>query len=464
MSETMPQIESQTVNDAESSYNAETERIKAETAHLKASMDALKLLKEAGASDEELKHAMAIVMARVVGSANELSTSTVDEQPTEVASDIAPEPVEPMFAENNIETEIDTTVAKEEAAQVERKYEQLDVVKYVDPEDKNIYTARVIEAEDENGMVKIDYPKKTIEKHLLGKRVEVDIPAAVLRSMAGAKQPEKVETPKQPGWIATWISERKAAKQERREAQSAERTELGATPTNDEQLETLEASIDNAESAAADAEAVLAEAEQQQAGKRRNRILYELTSGALMSRLGNLASKAKEKARDNKKKTLGLGIIAAGLTIGAIYAGNKYGLDTDGFKHMAGDIGDIFNGDDGTSAKASTGDVSGIQLGEVIPETKKEPLPITDTGYSFNVEPGHGYTQELVDYAQAHNANLSPEQSLDLHNHLVEQFGNYITDGGSYTQGGELRLGETGQASYKPGVVTEIDKYLSSHR
>lgn len=92
MSETLLRAESQPTIDTEADYSAETERIKAETEHLRMSMDALKLLKETGASDEELAQARAAVLARVAGSANELSAPLAEAQSVDEPADIALEP------------------------------------------------------------------------------------------------------------------------------------------------------------------------------------------------------------------------------------------------------------------------------------------------------------------------------------------------------------------------------------
>lgn len=104
------------------------------------------------------------------------------------------------------------------------------------------------------------------------------------------------------------------------------------------------------------------------------------------------------------------------------------------------------------------------------PEPKPEPEPTPQeefiSGQEFVVEPGKGYTHELMDFASVNGKNLSPEQAFDLHNHLVGQFGaDYIDIGGPsgdiYTDMGDYRLTQPGAARWADGVVEEAKRWMT---
>lgn len=102
------------------------------------------------------------------------------------------------------------------------------------------------------------------------------------------------------------------------------------------------------------------------------------------------------------------------------------------------------------------------------PEPKPEPTPQEEfiSGQEFVVEPGNGYTHELMDFASVNGKNLSPEQAFDLHNHLVGQFGaDYIDIGGPsgdiYTDMGDYRLTQPGAARWADGVVEEAKRWMT---
>ena len=44
-------------------------------------------------------------------------------------------------------------------------------------------------------------------------------------------------------------------------------------------------------------------------------------------------------------------------------------------------------------------------------------------GHNFYVQDGSGYSQELIDFANANGQTLTPDQSMELHQHLVDKFG-----------------------------------------
>jgi len=87
-------------------------------------------------------------------------------------------------------------------------------------------------------------------------------------------------------------------------------------------------------------------------------------------------------------------------------------------------------------------------------------------GTNFTVEAGNGYTHELIDFARANGRLLTPEQSLQLHQDIVNQFGSdYInigaTGGDVYTQAGEVRLAAPGNATWANGVSEYIQQWMA---
>lgn len=88
-------------------------------------------------------------------------------------------------------------------------------------------------------------------------------------------------------------------------------------------------------------------------------------------------------------------------------------------------------------------------------------------GTSFDVEYGNGYTQELVDFANANGHELTGQQSWDLHQDIMERFGpDYIDINGAgndiYTDGGDVRLAESGSATWNDGVGQFIQEWMQA--
>ncbi len=83
-------------------------------------------------------------------------------------------------------------------------------------------------------------------------------------------------------------------------------------------------------------------------------------------------------------------------------------------------------------------------------------------GQHFSVEPGHGLTHELQEFAQANGKSLTPQQSYELYSHLRGQFGDQILQGlPTYTKGGDLMIGAPGNAEWSPGVSEEIKQWMT---
>lgn len=104
---------------------------------------------------------------------------------------------------------------------------------------------------------------------------------------------------------------------------------------------------------------------------------------------------------------------------------------------------------------------------EQSPASETPPAPELQ-GATFDVEAGNGYTHELIDFAQANGHDLSPQQSFELHQELVNNFGpDYIDIGtpgnDTYTQaGGDTLLAESGSAAWSDGVGTYIQQWMAN--
>lgn len=92
----------------------------------------------------------------------------------------------------------------------------------------------------------------------------------------------------------------------------------------------------------------------------------------------------------------------------------------------------------------------------------------TVTSGVFEVESGHGLTHELIDFANANGKDLSPEDSYELHQHLINVFGeDYINniDNSSladiYHEAGDVRLTAPGSAQWETGVTEEIQNWMT---
>lgn len=88
-------------------------------------------------------------------------------------------------------------------------------------------------------------------------------------------------------------------------------------------------------------------------------------------------------------------------------------------------------------------------------------------GLNFDVQDGSGYTQELMDFAQANGHALSPDQSWQLHQDIMNQFGqDYININGDgndiYLDNGDVRLTETGSGEWAPGVADFIKNWMTT--
>lgn len=104
---------------------------------------------------------------------------------------------------------------------------------------------------------------------------------------------------------------------------------------------------------------------------------------------------------------------------------------------------------------------------QTAPETPQAPAQPELQGTSFDVQSGSSYTQELMDFAQANGHALNPDQSWQLHQDLVNQFGgDYIDINGVgndvYTDGGDFRLAEAGSGQWQDGVGQFIQQWMAN--
>lgn len=86
-------------------------------------------------------------------------------------------------------------------------------------------------------------------------------------------------------------------------------------------------------------------------------------------------------------------------------------------------------------------------------------------GHNFYVQDGSGYSQELIDFANANGQTLTPDQSMELHQHLVDKFGpDYINIDGvttdTYLDGNDIRLSAPGNASWENGVPDAVREWM----
>jgi len=102
-----------------------------------------------------------------------------------------------------------------------------------------------------------------------------------------------------------------------------------------------------------------------------------------------------------------------------------------------------------------------------------EPMYSPDTtgmveGHNFYVQDGSGYSQELIDFANANGQTLTPDQSMELHQHLVDKFGpDYINIDGvttdTYLDGNDIRLSAPGNASWENGVPDAVREWMMNN-
>lgn len=170
-------------------------------------------------------------------------------------------------------------------------------------------------------------------------------------------------------------------------------------------------------------------------------------------------------------KTAFLGTSAASL--GEVVTGGVQsmmaGADTNAH-HVVGNTNDAaMNNSHSTAPSAeSAPTTSGAEPTDTL--SAAEPMHSPDTtgmveGHNFYVQDGSGYSQELIDFANANGQTLTPDQSMELHQHLVDKFGpDYINIDGvttdTYLDGNDIRLSAPGNASWENGVPDAVREWM----
>ena len=148
------------------------------------------------------------------------------------------------------------------------------------------------------------------------------------------------------------------------------------------------------------------------------------------------------------------------------------GADTNAH-HIVGNTNDAaMNNSHSTAPSAeSAPTTSGAEPTDTL--SAAEPMHSPDTtgmveGHNFYVQDGSGYSQELIDFANANGQTLTPDQSMELHQHLVDKFGpDYINIDGvttdTYLDGNDIRLSAPGNASWENGVPDAVREWMMNN-
>ena len=173
-------------------------------------------------------------------------------------------------------------------------------------------------------------------------------------------------------------------------------------------------------------------------------------------------------------KTAFLGISAASL--GEVVTGGVQsmmaGADTNAH-HVVGNTNDAaMNNSHNTAPSAESAPTTSVaEPTDTL--SAAEPMHSPDTtgmveGHNFYVQDGSGYSQELIDFANANGQTLTPDQSMELHQHLVDKFGpDYINIDGvttdTYLDGNDIRLSAPGNASWENGVPDAVREWMMNN-
>ena len=148
------------------------------------------------------------------------------------------------------------------------------------------------------------------------------------------------------------------------------------------------------------------------------------------------------------------------------------GADTNAH-HIVGNTNDAaMNNSHSTAPSAeSAPTTSGAEPTDTL--SAAEPMHSPDTTgmvecHNFYVQDGSGYSQELIDFANANGQTLTPDQSMELHQHLVDKFGpDYINIDGvttdTYLDGNDIRLSAPGNASWENGVPDAVREWMMNN-
>lgn len=178
--------------------------------------------------------------------------------------------------------------------------------------------------------------------------------------------------------------------------------------------------------------------------------------------------RTKSEVRGNKLRLATTAIKGfAGASVGEYIVGHAQsmmaGADTNAH-HIVGNTNDA----------AMNNSHSTVPSAESAPTTSAaEPMHSPDAtgmveGHNFYVQDGSGYSQELIDFANANGQTLTPDQSMELHQHLVDKFGpDYINIDGvttdTYLDGNDIRLSAPGNASWENGVPDAVREWMMNN-
>ena len=187
--------------------------------------------------------------------------------------------------------------------------------------------------------------------------------------------------------------------------------------------------------------------------------------------------RTKSEVRGNKLRLATTAIKGfAGASVGEYIVGHAQsmmaGADTNAH-HIVGNTNDAaMNNSHSTAPSAeSAPTTSGAEPTDTL--SAAEPMHSPDTtgmveGHNFYVQDGSGYSQELIDFANANGQTLTPDQSMELHQHLVDKFGpDYINIDGvttdTYLDGNDIRLSAPGNASWENGVPDAVREWMMNN-
>ena len=187
--------------------------------------------------------------------------------------------------------------------------------------------------------------------------------------------------------------------------------------------------------------------------------------------------RTKSEVRGNKLRLATTAIKGfAGASVGEYIVGHAQsmmaGADTNAH-HVVGNTNDAaMNNSHSTAPSAES--VPTTSVAEPTDTlSAAEPMHSPDTtgmveGHNFYVQDGSGYSQELIDFANANGQTLTPDQSMELHQHLVDKFGpDYINIDGvttdTYLDGNDIRLSAPGNASWENGVPDAVREWMMNN-
>ena len=187
--------------------------------------------------------------------------------------------------------------------------------------------------------------------------------------------------------------------------------------------------------------------------------------------------RTKSEVRGNKLRLATTAIKGfAGASVGEYIVGHAQsmmaGADTNAH-HIVGNTNDAaMNNSHSTAPSAeSAPTTSAAEPTDTL--SAAEPMHSPDTtgmveGHNFYVQDGSGYSQELIDFANANGQTLTPDQSMELHQHLVDKFGpDYINIDGvttdTYLDGNDIRLSAPGNASWENGVPDAVREWMMNN-